>query len=59
MRNTSDCCEEQIIEDPASGFSGGDVISTQLTNCSSFVTLNMRQPLSVKLDGWNELEVSF
>ena len=59
VRNTSDCCEEQIIEDPASGFSGGDVIAAQLEHCSSFVNLNMRKPLSVKLDSWQESEVTF
>ena len=57
-RNCDNSCEEQIIEDPTKGFSGGATILAKLNHCSDFITSNIEEYLFVKLTGWDDITVS-
>ena len=55
-RNEFTCCEEQIVPDPKSGFSGGTQISELFSgDCKSF-PIQINQNLT--LSGWNDDSVS-
>ena len=51
-KNGFTCCEEQIVPDPKSGFSGGAQLSYDFSeDCKSF-PIQMNQNLT--LSGWND-----
>ena len=57
-KDCGNSCEEQIIEDPTKGFSGGTTILAKLKYCSDFISSNIEEYLFVKLTGWNDITVS-
>ena len=57
-KDCDNSCEEQIIEDPTKGYSGGDTILAKLNNCSKFIRLHIEQYFFFKLTSWDDLTVS-
>ena len=57
-KDCDNSCEEQIIEDPTKGFSGGETILAKLNNCSNFISSHIEEYFFVKLTSWDDLTVS-
>ena len=57
-KDCDNSCEEQIIEDPTKGYSGGETILAKLNNCSNFISSHIEEYFFVKLTSWDDLTVS-
>ena len=56
--NTTDCCEDEIVNNGDDGFSAGIILQTRLQNCTDFMISPREEDFTIKLSGYNEQEVS-